>query len=235
MKKRFIHTLLLLMSAPLVFSSTAQPSTEAAHVGSYGLRVSLTDEMPAYVRDNLTINEPRYRARFHLNASSLVLPEGVPLDVFVGRDSAGKEQFRLSLTSTAGNLSLGVFVSEFGDPKAYRSVVASVPFPDQWHSLEIDWQSGATGHFDLWLNGVRMMQYPVNNPSTHIAVVYLGAVQGLVTGMSGDIDFDEFVSQRQCLIGTLTCDVNCMINGVGAQWPNPSVLELISLNNQVCP
>src|SRR5260221_6246208 len=67
-------------------------STNAALNGSHGMQASLTtaNTTPMYVRDDSPNAEPRYRARFYFNPSSIAMATGDYAYLLQGHDTSNK-------------------------------------------------------------------------------------------------------------------------------------------------
>ncbi|MCB1043503.1 MAG: hypothetical protein KDC35_11210 [Acidobacteria bacterium] len=225
--------LMLMLSMPL-WAGNMDVTSAAAYGDSYGLRVIVNDAEPVYVRDNLAISESSYRARVYFNPTSLILPIGAALDVIVGRNATEIPVFTLALRRDNAGKYLDIHVREQSDPK--RAVTHSVPVTDQWHALEWLWQADTAGTFELWLNGELVWsQRDINNFGEGVASLSMGAVDGIDGGTAGFLDWDNFMSQRTCFIGSDGCDAHCMLMNVTATWPDTAVDTLVRQVDRVCP
>jgi len=77
--------------------------------------------------------------------------------------------------------------------------------PNAWSAVEIHYQAFAnSGSLTLWLDDVQKQSITfIDNDTRTITDIRLGA-QGIETGISGTIYFDDFESRRFSYIGTLT-------------------------------
>jgi hypothetical protein len=165
--------------------------------GSFGLRVSVAGGTSAYLTDT-SPSAIGYQARFGFDARGL-LTAGKPVDIFSGRTANGAAiltiQYRRN-TGGGGSVRIGALRSGGTTWTAWSGL------PDGRHALEVGWQSSTAATVRLWVDGV--ISSSLTNLDTHASIlesVRLGPSSGLTKSMSGELQFDRFVSSRGSLIG----------------------------------
>lgn len=146
-------------------SQSALGGTVAISAGGFDgtsckMDATLTQNLPginAFVRDNTPATEPRYRAQFIINVDTLT---GINSIQSVKVFGATTETAYLAITdivrmSVTGNVAgtqkiLGVFTVCEGAAGNISS--ASVPLLAGPNVVEFDWQNGAAGTLDIWVN-----------------------------------------------------------------------------------
>jgi len=168
----------------------------------------------ASVRDNTPAAEPRYRARFFVNADALTGLNSIQsVKIFSANTDTPylgiSEAVKLSLF---GNLSgtsksLGVTVGCEGQPS--NLCTASLPLTAGTNTVQIDWQKGASTTVKIWVNSTTEASptQTFSSVNTNGWVVDY-AVMGLTTASPGFrsaqlnkiVSFDEFDSRRTTFI-----------------------------------
>lgn len=203
-------------------SQSALGGTVAIAAGGFDttacrMDATLTQSLPginAFVRDNTPATEPRYRAQFIINVDTLTSNSIQTVKVF----GATTEATHLDITdvvrlSVAGNAAgtqrlLGVFTVCEGLPGNISTL--SIPLTAGENVVEIDWQNGAAGTLDVWVNNSDEA-----NPTDSISCDNEGwagvdfSTLGLAapspgfraTQLNRTIGFDEFDSRRNTFIG----------------------------------
>jgi hypothetical protein len=180
-------------------------ATQAARVGTLGMRALLDDNRAVFVTDNSPASEPRYRARFYLHPNSLPMASGNNFLVAVGRGPTGAVALRLLLRWSGSQYLLRTAVASDGGPFVVSPWTAISG--TAWNAIEIDWRAATglganNGGLTLWIDGVQKANLSQVDNDTHtIDRVQLGAVSGIDFGTRGTLYFDAFESRRQTYIG----------------------------------
>lgn len=169
----------------------------------------------AFVRDNTPADEPRYRGQFLINADNLTgqtLTQSVKI-FSAATDAPANGVSEVIRFTTFGNIAgtvrtLGIFTACASDPSGQCS--ASITLPAGTNRVEFDWQKGASGLLNVWLNNTTEASpdrtISVNNSAwggVDFAVLGLStASAGFRSGQTNRaVGFDEFDSRRQTFIG----------------------------------
>ena len=215
-RKILLYGLVGALLLPGTLYAASHSVTESAkYSGTYGLRVLFDDSSPAYVEDESPVSEKRYRARFYVNVTGLVMPENDQFELFNGYhdindngpDAADDIEFRLSIVGSAQGRMLRVEVRK--DDDSFSAVTPELLLEDGWHSIEIDWIADSSGKLDIWLDGVAKTGLEgIVNQESAVDYVRLGVIAGNPATMSGEMDIDDFSSKRTEYVG-----VNVLISG----------------------
>lgn len=165
-------------------------------VGAYSMRAAITGNTPGFVTDSTPNNETSYFARFNFDPRG-TLTGTSQHDIFSGVNNAGTVIFRVQYRrTTAGG----------GTYQVRAQVVrAGGVTNSNWYNItnntsntiEIEWNSGASAAFRLYVNGtLQQTMTGLNTSAYQLGAVRLGPSAGLTTGMSGAEYFDAFVSRR---------------------------------------
>lgn len=168
--------------------------------GNNGLAVSVNSSSTgtaAYVINTLAAGQSNYRARFYINPNNVTLNGSTPT-IFTA----------MSSTTTA----VSVQLQKSGTSYQVRAVVArsnTATNTTGWYTIngatpvEIAWTKGTNASFTLYTGGTLRQTLTGLNTSTYsVNSARLGLSAGAVSGMSGSIFFDGFVSTRTAPIGT---------------------------------
>lgn len=173
---------------------------EAASEGSFGFRVPVTLDVPAWVQDGNANGEAIVRADFDLRTDNLSMNSGDAFDFFVGWvvDDA-TTAFSVSLLADAGQISL---VINLHDSSGGFLSSPPVPLPGPgWHRIGVEYGAGTgpggSGEMRLFVNGAPEASLGVfDNQILVVNSLRLGAVGGVDQGTSGSIDIDVFTAVR---------------------------------------
>lgn len=180
----------------------------ARYVGAYGLEVVVDDTNPAYVQDDTSFDEPRYRVRFYVRLTSMTMASVDEFDLFTAFASDDTPVFRLTAYYDGTDHKLRFTAREDGGGDT--SFTSGVVLVDGWRAVEVDWQAASTsgandGILDLWIDGASQTGLSnLDNDTMSVDYVRWGAVDGIDGGTSGSFDLDEFESVRTNYIGLET-------------------------------
>jgi hypothetical protein len=177
----------------------------------------------ATVRDDTPANEPRYRARFLINADGIInLGSFSAVQVETSNAAAAYPPangflyaFRLTMSGAAGGAkNLNIIAANEGQPN--NVTLTSAPLTAGTNSVEIDWQvastpGGSDGSLTYWINNnvegtpTGSLTGLSNSGWVGVDSTYLGlaAPNSLFTANNTAMpaDFDTFDSRRQTFIG----------------------------------
>ena len=173
-------------------------TTAAAFAGTYGLSTVVTSGASGYLTDTTPAAATAYHARFGFDGrgmstsgkavdvfSALTARNALVIEVQYRRDAAGPAQIR------AGAARSG--------PTAWSNWLT---LPSGRHGIEVGWQAAAAATVALWLDGQVAAQLTgLDTRSFTIDTIRLGPSAGLAKTMSGELQFDRFVSSAGSLIG----------------------------------
>ena len=193
--------------------------------GYWGMQAVIDDTTSIYVQDNFNPSEPesRYRARFYFDPNSLTMASGDILDLLVTSGTT-TDYASVQLRDNAGTYEIRVGV--LNDSASWTDS-AWYAISDAWTAIEIDWMAASAaaandGYLTLWLDGTsKETLSSVDNDTHELEKVMLGT-QGIESGTSGTLYFDDFVSRRISYIGTLASPYTPPETPVGASWEGHS-------------
>jgi len=173
-------------------------TTGAAFAGAFGLNAGVTAGASGYVTDTTPAAAAAYHARFGFDGrgmstggkaidvfTALTSRNALVLEVHYRRDSTGSAQLRIGAARSGSTL-----WSNWST------------LPSGRHAVEVGWQSARSATVALWLDGVVAAQLTgLDTHSLTIETVRLGLSAGLAKTMSGELQFDRFVSSTGSLIG----------------------------------
>ncbi|HET9906304.1 MAG TPA: hypothetical protein VFQ23_06675, partial [Anaerolineales bacterium] len=179
-------------------------SPSAALVGNYGLQAVVDDTNTIYVTDDTPNAEPRYRARFYFDPNSITMANGDAHFIFKGFLGSGTDVLQVELRNSSGAYQIrGKILND-----ASSFVVTNwFTISDAPHYIELDWRAATgaganNGGLTLWIDNVQQANITnVDNDTSRIDRVRLGALAGMDAGTSGTYFFDAFESRRQNYIG----------------------------------
>jgi hypothetical protein len=172
----------------------------AAYQGKWGMEALMDDRTPIYTLDSFPALLTRYRARFYFDPNSVNMATGSFHSIFAGKDFDYQWDFGVILGKSASGYWIRVQGIQDDGTEVFG---ATFPISDDWHSIEVEWTSGAPGRLKLWIDGTVMQSMELNNPSRLLARSYLGALGGIDKTTSGSMYFDNFESRRVTYIGGL--------------------------------
>jgi hypothetical protein len=179
-------------------------SAAAALVGSQGLRAVIDDTNTIYVTDDTPNAEPRYRARFYFDPNSMTMASGDAHFIFKGFMGTGTDVLQVEFRNSAGAYQIRGKI--LNDSSAFV-VTNWFTISNAPHAIEVDWRASTgaganNGGLTLWIDGVQQADLTgVDNDTSRIDRVRLGALAGMDVGTSGTYFFDAFESRRQTFIG----------------------------------
>ncbi|HQH70802.1 MAG TPA: Ig-like domain-containing protein, partial [bacterium] len=209
----------------------------APMTGNYSMAAVITDPNPRYVRDILSTNESRYRARFLFDVNSLAMADGDQHVLLRGIDGSGNAwAVQLRFSSGGYQVQLAVF-----DDASISVETPWFPITDDRHAVEIEWAAatgaGTNNGFGIfWIDGsAKFLIRGIDNDTRRTASVYLGPSQGLDAGTSGTLYFDAFESARpparDALLAEKSVRLEDDLNGNQAADPGDSVTYTDTLVN----
>jgi len=149
-----------------------------------------------YVVDGTPNNETSYHARFYFSPNSVTIGTSAQ-DIFVGRNSANQNVFRVQLRRSSGQYQIRSVVSRSGGTTS----TSWYTITNAYHAIEIAWQSATSASFSLYIDGtLKRTLTGLNTSASLLDSVRLGPSAGL-SGVSGTEYFDAFVSTRTSYIG----------------------------------
>ena len=182
---------------------------------------TLLSNSKGYVSDNSPQNEPRYRARFYMDLSSLtnLTVSNQQFEIFDAYSNTapgtnGTDEVQIYMV---GASAVRFFVADTSAPSGTHTI--SVPFPasaTKKYRIEFDVQTGSPGSFRYWVtdaatvttDGAPTGSYaPTNAGWSGILAVNLGLYstsanfRTQVAGPTQSFRLDEFDSRRQTFIG----------------------------------
>lgn len=173
--------------------------TEAALVGAYGLRATLNDSSPIFVRDDSPVSETAYRASFWFDPNSISMAQNDDHVIFRAFSGNSTNLIQLNFRYFNGQYQTQVWTLDDGN--VWRSsnwlVVSDTP-----HQIELDWRAASAaaandGVVTLRLDsGLATSINGLDNDTRRIDHVRLGAVAGIDAGTRGVYYFDSFDSWR---------------------------------------
>jgi hypothetical protein len=141
--------------------------------------------------------ESSYAARFYLRADDLVLGEATRIDHLNGYDGTGQPLFRLVLRyeSATGRKVFDLIASHDDGGLA---TVSPLPLASGWNEIGIDWSAGSgDGHFLVSINGSAPFGVTgLSNPLSRLDEIRWGAVDGVLDGVRGALQVDDYSSWR---------------------------------------
>jgi RHS repeat-associated protein len=188
-------------------------SGSADYWANYGMEAVIDDTNAIYVEQNSAPmdEEIRYRARFYFDPNTLTMTTG-ELDLLTGYN-ASTAVFVVQMQKSGADYQLRSGV--YNDASAW-TYTSWYTIPDAWTAVEIDYQALInSGTMTLYINDVaKQTLLNVDNDTRTITSLRLGA-QGVDSGTSGTLYFDDFVSRRFTYIGML---------------PDPGVPDIVVVN-----
>jgi hypothetical protein len=166
--------------------------------------VIITGRTPAYVIDLLPDGETRLRARFYINPNTMTLPNNNPISIYTAYNTSAQATITVQIrySGKAFQLRSGL-LSDINIWNYTTWLTINIA----WHSVEFDWIASTSplsnnGSLTFWLDGIQKgSMSAINNYQQKIDKVALGAVEGLVSKMSGICLFDDYESRRLSYIG----------------------------------
>jgi hypothetical protein len=159
--------------------------------GSATVAIDPTLPYTAYVQDDSPNAATTYNAEFSVNLDNLSLGAGDELDLLVAYDGDGLPQLRLVVVAGEG------FVMEVRDDVGGYTNTAAVPPLSGWNTVQLSWEASTAASASLTVNhGTPEIVSGLDNDTALIESVRLGAVGGTLTGTSGTVSFDNFISWR---------------------------------------
>jgi len=184
-------------------SGTLTITTASAMDGTYGMQALINSTSARYVQDAIPYAESRYRARFYFDPNSSTMANNNAYYLFYGYTGSSTVVLRFEFGfTTAGGYRVRVNVRNNASTWTNSAWVNVTDAP---HYFELDWQSGASGRVDWWIDGApQPAATGFDNSARRIDQVRLGTVAGLDSGTSGTVYFDAFESRRFTSIGSGT-------------------------------
>ena len=145
----------------------------------------------AYVQDDSPSGETTYYAEFSVNLDSVLLGGGDDLDFFVAYDDDGIPQLRLLVREGAG------FEATVRDDVGVDTTVAGGAVQPGWNTIRLGWEASSTATITMIVNGGAPAAVTgVDNATSRIDFVRLGAVGGNLASTAGTVFLDNFISWR---------------------------------------
>ncbi len=192
-----------------------------------GLRASLAGDQNAWLEDHspgrVFPAADSYSARFNLFVDNAALASGDALKIFALRDADGVELASLTLTPHNGQLIPRLAARDQSGGQRDTGL-GGPPLGSGWQSLRLTWRAakpaqGVSGEWLISVNGQQAgcggLLTGLDNEGQHIGKARIGLLSGNSATVTGDLDFDSFVSQRNgeplasdCAIPRLTLPSN---------------------------
>ena len=179
-------------------------STQAAAIGSYGMRAIIQGTTPIGAYYQAATAADHYSARFYFDPNSIQLPPNQSVYIFAAQNSQGSGVTSLLLERAGPYYLLSPCIKDFATDEWYCE--SGVYVPNAWQSVEIEWQTAsssgtADGYLTLWVDDQLMESIPnLDNYGEAISTAYLG-LDGIPTGTTGTIYYDSFESWKGEHIG----------------------------------
>jgi hypothetical protein len=170
----------------------------AAMAGRWGLSVAVSGGTAAYVTDTTPAALISYHARFGFDGRGLVT-SGKVIDLLAGLNARSGSVLGLEYRRDAGGSAQLRVGALRGNSMAWSAWTAVA---DGRHSLEIAWLAAAAGSVGLTIDGQASVGLSaIDTRAGILETIRLGPSAGLVKTMSGELQFDRFVSTRGSSIG----------------------------------
>lgn len=190
----------------------------AVILGTYSLQADLTGPQPIWLRDDWPNDETRYRARFYIDASGLIMdqPAGLvagppdPIVIFAAATSSGTDRLTIELRQGTGIVpyEIRTVVREDNGSSATTTWTGVAVAGHSPFSIEIDWQAATApgandGTLAQWIDGQSVATVTgIDNDLAAIDSARLGAVTAIDhPSTRGVLVFDAFESRREDAIG----------------------------------
>ncbi len=179
-------------------------TTAAAIESSYGLLANIDDQSDIYVIDSSPLGDASYHARFYFDPNSISIPSEEFVDLFQSLDMTSSIANYVRLRSVDGQYQI-----QAGAVDDNQQTYATSWFDtnDDYHAFEIDWQASSTpdandGYLKLWIDGEDKANLSdLDIYTKRIDTIKLGALSISDPAISGNIFYDDFVSNRTGYIG----------------------------------
>jgi FtsP/CotA-like multicopper oxidase with cupredoxin domain len=185
------------------------PTGGAQGGSARSLNVAVATGTSGYVQDNSPSAETTYHGRFYINPTSMntgtgANPTAITLFKGLSGDGGGNTvftvEYRRSTATGAGTnraqVRLNVTRNGGTTPTNWFNIADA-----NYTSVEVAWASGASATSSLSTGGtVRQTLNGLNTSANTLGSVQLG-LQGTLTGISGSIRIDSFVSTKTTVIG----------------------------------
>ena len=168
------------------------------------MQALIDDTNAIYVTDDTPNAEPRYRARFYFDPNSVSMTSGDAHFIFKGFMGTGNDVLQVEFRNSAGAYQIRGKI--LNDSSAFV-VTNWFAITDASHVIEIDWRASTgaganNGGLTLWIDGIQQANVTgIDNDTSRIDRVRLGALAGMDEGTRGAYYFDALESRRQNYIG----------------------------------
>ena len=181
-------------------------SPSAALIGTRGMQAVIDDVNTIYVTDDSPNAEPRYRARFYFDPSSVTMGSTDAHFIFKGFIGTATDILQVELRPSSGVYQLR---AKLLNDAATFIVTNWFTISDAPHYIELDWRAATSagannGGLTLWIDDPVTPKADVtgvDNDTLRVDRARLGALAGIDAGTSGTYFFDAFESRRQNFIG----------------------------------
>jgi hypothetical protein len=174
-------------------------SAAAAQAGGFGMAATISGGTSGFVQDNSPLVETSYHARFYFNPNSFGATTAAARTIFTGLNAAGNTIFSVSTRRQAnGTYQVIATVSRSGGASSTQWV--TIP-GNAFTAIEISWQSAGAANFSMYVGGTQYAVAGTVNTSAFILDTVRLGPQGTMTGVTGTMRFDSFVSTRNTVVG----------------------------------
>ena len=172
---------------------------------AFGLRAFVNDTNSLYVQDDTPNAEGRYRARFYFDPNGFDPGESQShfrTRILIAQGSG----FRLITIVLKRQLGAYTVEARVRRNDGTRADTGFFPISDGPHFIEFDWQratgpGASDGSLQLLIDGGSVATLSgIVNDQVPVDLVRMGALS-VKTGAAGTLNFDQFESRRQRLIG----------------------------------
>jgi hypothetical protein len=162
------------------------------------MQASVSGGTSSYVQDNSPTAETSYHARFYVNPNSATV-NTTPLTLFRGLTATGSTVFGVQLVRYNGIYAISLTVTRSNGVR--NTTDWYMLTNNAFNAVEIGWQSSSSASVSLSIGGtLKQTLTGLNTSASTLEAVRLGP-QGSLSGVSGTMYFDSFVSTRTTVIG----------------------------------
>lgn len=180
------------------------PAANMSGTGTYGLQTTINSGATGYVSDLTPFTDTSYHARFYFSPNG-VLPSNNNsangVTIFSGLNGANTAIFQVQFrrqNAAGGTYQVRLAVLRAGG----TSTTSWFNITNAPHAIEIAWQSAGAASARLYTDGtLRQTLTGLNTSAYLLESVRLGPSAGLVSGATGSMYFDAFVSTRNTIVG----------------------------------
>jgi hypothetical protein len=171
------------------------------------MSVNITNNSPAYVRDDTPNLETHYRARFYFNPNGIVMGKNDSHVLLGAYTAQSANTLVIELRKNGNSFQIRAGLLNDRGRWSYTGWTMLPNSPNPWKAIELDWRASTAagannGGLILWLNGTQVANLTgIDNDLQKVDWAALGAVNGIDSTTRGTYYFDEFESRRSSYIG----------------------------------